>query len=137
MPIMNVQRIEPKTERRKSPGGLDMGEALSTEPCEPCLALSPRDARREREKDPRYAAVLMTDGPDRVTLESAAGMDKWWFGMYGSRNLGQTFVVKTGEQFQLLHVNELDDFAQASPALVGERLLIRTEHRLYSIRRKA
>jgi outer membrane protein assembly factor BamB len=50
---------------------------------------------------------------------------------------GQTFVVGTGEEFQLLHVNELDDFAQASPALVGERLLIRTEHRLYSIRRKA
>ena len=50
---------------------------------------------------------------------------------------GQTFVVATGEQFELLHVNELDDFAQASPALVGERLLIRTEQRLYSIRRKA
>jgi outer membrane protein assembly factor BamB len=50
---------------------------------------------------------------------------------------GQTFVVATGEQFQLLHVNELDDFTQASPALVGERLLIRTEHKLYSIRRKA
>jgi len=50
---------------------------------------------------------------------------------------GQTFVVTTGEQFQLLHVNELDDMALASPALVGERLLIRTEHRLYSIRRKA
>ena len=50
---------------------------------------------------------------------------------------GQTFVVTTGEQFELLHVNELDDFSQASPALVGERLLIRTEHRLYSIRRKA
>ena len=50
---------------------------------------------------------------------------------------GQTFVVSTGEQFQLSHVNELDDFSQASPALVGERLLIRTERRLYSIRRKA
>jgi len=50
---------------------------------------------------------------------------------------GQTFVVKTGDQFQLLHVNELDDFVQASPALAGERLLIRTERRLYSIRRKA
>jgi outer membrane protein assembly factor BamB len=49
---------------------------------------------------------------------------------------GQTFVVATGEEFKLLHVNELDDMAQASPALVGERLLIRTEHRLYSIRRK-
>lgn len=47
---------------------------------------------------------------------------------------GQTFVITTGEQFKLLHVNELDDMAQASPALVGERLLIRTEHRLYSIR---
>ena len=50
---------------------------------------------------------------------------------------GQTFVVTTGEEFKLSHVNELDDFTQASPALVGERLLIRTEHRLYSIRRKA
>jgi outer membrane protein assembly factor BamB len=49
---------------------------------------------------------------------------------------GQTFVVAAGEEFKLLHVNELDDMAQASPALVGERLLIRTEHRLYSIRRR-
>jgi outer membrane protein assembly factor BamB len=49
---------------------------------------------------------------------------------------GQTFVVAAGEEFKLLHVNELDDMAQASPALVGERLLIRTEHRLYSIRGK-
>ena len=49
---------------------------------------------------------------------------------------GQTFVVGTGEEFKLLHVNALDDFTLASPALVGERLLIRTEHRLYSIRRK-
>ena len=49
---------------------------------------------------------------------------------------GQTFVVTTGEEFKLSHVNELDDMAQASPALVGERLLIRTEHQLYSIRQK-
>jgi outer membrane protein assembly factor BamB len=50
---------------------------------------------------------------------------------------GQTFVIETGEAFKLSHVNELDDMAQASPALVGERLLIRTEHTLYSIRRKS
>ncbi len=48
---------------------------------------------------------------------------------------GQTFVISAGEQFQLLHVNPLDEMALASPALVGERLLIRTEGRLYSIRR--
>ena len=50
---------------------------------------------------------------------------------------GQTFVMGTGEEFKLLHVNNLDDMAQASPAMVGERLLIRTEQRLYSIRRKS
>ena len=50
---------------------------------------------------------------------------------------GQTFVITTGEQFKLLHVNELDEMAQASPALVGDRLLIRTEQRLYSIRRSS
>ncbi len=49
---------------------------------------------------------------------------------------GQTFVIKTGEQFELLHTNDLDDMTLASPALAGERLLIRTEHRLYSIRRR-
>jgi outer membrane protein assembly factor BamB len=49
---------------------------------------------------------------------------------------GQTFVIATGEQFKLLHVNELNDMAQASPAIAGERLLIRTEQRLYSIRRR-
>ena len=47
---------------------------------------------------------------------------------------GQTFVIAAGEKFQLLHVNDLDDMAQASPAIVGERLLLRTETRLYSIR---
>jgi len=50
---------------------------------------------------------------------------------------GQTYVIATGDEFKLLHVNALDDFSLASPALVEDRLLLRTEHRLYSIRRKA
>ncbi|MBI1761731.1 MAG: serine/threonine protein kinase, partial [Acidobacteria bacterium] len=49
---------------------------------------------------------------------------------------GQTFVIAAGETFKLLHVNELDEMAQATPAIVGERLLVRTETKLYSIRRK-
>jgi outer membrane protein assembly factor BamB len=48
---------------------------------------------------------------------------------------GQTFVVAAGREFKLLHVNALDEMAQATPALVGDRLLLRTEGRLYSIRR--
>ncbi|HKO63545.1 MAG TPA: PQQ-binding-like beta-propeller repeat protein [Pyrinomonadaceae bacterium] len=47
---------------------------------------------------------------------------------------GQTFVVDAGPEFKLLHVNKLDDFTLATPAVVGDRLLIRTEKRLYSIK---
>lgn len=42
-----------------------------------------------------YAAVIMTDQGDRITLESAAGMDDWWFGLYGDEQVSQTFIVKT------------------------------------------
>jgi len=48
---------------------------------------------------------------------------------------GKTFVIEAGETFQLLHVNPLEEMAQATPAIVGERLLVRTEGRLYSIRK--
>jgi outer membrane protein assembly factor BamB len=47
---------------------------------------------------------------------------------------GKTFVVAAGDKYQLLHVNTLEEMAQATPAIVGDRLLIRTETRLYSIR---
>ncbi len=47
---------------------------------------------------------------------------------------GKTFVIAAGEKFELLQVNDLDEMAQSSPAIVGERLLLRTETRLYSIR---
>lgn len=50
---------------------------------------------------------------------------------------GVTFVVTAGENFKVLHTNQLDEMAQATPALVGERLLIRTETKLYSIRKKS
>src|SRR6185369_6090473 len=50
---------------------------------------------------------------------------------------GQTYVLAAGKKLELLHVNALDEMAQATPALVGDRVLLRTEGRLYSIRRKA
>jgi outer membrane protein assembly factor BamB len=48
---------------------------------------------------------------------------------------GKTFVIRAGEKFELVESNELDEMALATPALVGERLLLRTEGHLYSIRR--
>jgi outer membrane protein assembly factor BamB len=49
---------------------------------------------------------------------------------------GKTFVIAAGEKFELLHINLLDEMAQATPAIVGDRLLLRTESRLYSIRNR-
>ena len=57
----------------------------------------------------------------------------------GARNvpLGDTFVIDAAEnahEYRLVRTNSLDDFSMATPAIVGDRLLIRTQHHLYSIR---
>jgi outer membrane protein assembly factor BamB len=48
---------------------------------------------------------------------------------------GQTYAVTAGDNFELQHTNVLDDITLATPAIVGDRLILRTEHKLYSIRR--
>lgn len=52
---------------------------------------------------------------------------------------GVTFVIKEGDQFELLRTNELaeDDMCMATPAIAGDRLIIRTSERIYSIRDSA
>ncbi len=49
---------------------------------------------------------------------------------------GVTFVVRAGDRFELLHTNKLaeDDLCFATPAIAGDRLLIRTSARVYCIR---
>jgi hypothetical protein len=50
---------------------------------------------------------------------------------------GMTFVFRGGDDFEPLHTNPLaeDDMCMATPAIAGNRLLIRTAARLYMIRR--
>jgi outer membrane protein assembly factor BamB len=50
---------------------------------------------------------------------------------------GDTFVIEAGATYRLLGVNSLEDWAMATPAIVSDRLLIRTKSRLYSIRNSA
>lgn len=52
---------------------------------------------------------------------------------------GVTFVLRAGNKFELLHTNKLadDDMCMATPAIVGDRLLIRTGKRIYCVRRAA
>jgi outer membrane protein assembly factor BamB len=47
---------------------------------------------------------------------------------------GDTYVIEAADEYRLIAVNSLDEFALATPAIVGDRLLIRTQSRLYSIR---
>lgn len=50
---------------------------------------------------------------------------------------GVTFVLEAGQDFQIAHTNTLadDDMCMATPAIAGNRLLIRTAERVYCIRK--
>ncbi|MFK7822298.1 MAG: serine/threonine protein kinase, partial [Planctomycetaceae bacterium] len=47
---------------------------------------------------------------------------------------GDTYVLNSGAEFKIQATNSLGDFTMATPAIAGDRLLIRTEKKLYSIR---
>jgi outer membrane protein assembly factor BamB len=51
---------------------------------------------------------------------------------------GVTFVLKDSDKFDFMHTNQLaeDDMGMATPAIVGDRLLIRTAARIYCIKEK-
>lgn len=50
---------------------------------------------------------------------------------------GKTYVIRAGDKYELLDSNDLEEMALATPALVGDRLILRTENQLYSIRKSA
>jgi outer membrane protein assembly factor BamB len=52
---------------------------------------------------------------------------------------GVTFVMAAGKEFEILHTNTLaaDDMGMATPAIVGDKLLLRTSARLYCIEKAA
>ncbi len=52
---------------------------------------------------------------------------------------GETFVVQAGRQFKLLQTNSLaeDEMCMATPAIAGDKLIIRTAERIYCLQRGA
>jgi len=49
---------------------------------------------------------------------------------------GETFVVQAGPEFKILGTNALDDMTLATPAIAQGRLLIRTQGKLYCLRKE-
>ncbi len=47
---------------------------------------------------------------------------------------GRTFVIRAGDKYEALESNDLGEMALATPAIVGDRLILRTDKHLYSIR---
>jgi outer membrane protein assembly factor BamB len=48
---------------------------------------------------------------------------------------GDTVVVRAGRDFKVLGKNSLDEMALATPAVAGGSLFVRTQSRLYCLRR--
>ncbi len=87
------------------------------------------DARTGKEL---YAPKRLPDGK-AFTTSPWANQGK----IYCLNEDGVTFVLKDSDTFELLHTNKLadDDMGMATPAIAGDRLLIRTSARLYSIKK--
>lgn len=75
----------------------------------------------------------------RIPEGRAFTASPWAYGdkIFCLSEFGVTFVIRAGDQFELLHTNPLadDDMGMATPAITGDRLLIRTSARLYCIRK--
>jgi len=79
-----------------------------------------------------YKARIHPDGAGDFTTSPWAYNGK----IFCLNEEGKTFVIKAGDTYELLHVNPLEEMALATPAIVGDRLLVRTASVLYSIRNK-
>ena len=111
-------------------------------------ALQPDDAGLRRAAlcplRPRAAERLqLADGQAAVRAAAAAGrhaLHGLAVGLQRSRVLPERrrrdVRRAAGDKFELLHTNKLadDDMCMATPAMVGDRLLIRTSARIYCIR---
>jgi len=56
--------------------------------------------------------------------------------VYLTSQEGTTLVYKEGDRPELLETNKLDDPIDASPALVGKQIFLRSHTRLYCIEGK-
>ena len=76
----------------------------------------------------------------RIPNGRAFTSSPWAYGgkVFCLNEYGETFVFEAGDEFKPLHINALadDDMCMATPAIVGDRLLIRTAVRLYSLKKQ-
>ena len=74
---------------------------------------------------------------ERLPEGRAFTASPWAFNgmVFCANEYGETFVIRAGPRFELLHRNLLadDDMIMASPAIADGRLFLRTDRRLYCL----
>ena len=74
---------------------------------------------------------IRQEGTTSFTASPWAGNGK----IFALSEDGDTFVFQAGPEYKLLHKNSLDEMCMATPAIAGDRLLIRTLTKLYCLRK--
>ena len=74
-------------------------------------------------------------GPDRLPEGRAFTSSPWAANgkIFYLNEYGVTYVLEAGREFKLLYANKLleDDMCMATPALAGDKLIVRTDARVY------
>ena len=89
--------------------------------------LSCHDARTGQ---PLYQKQRIRQGTTPFTASPWAANGK----IFALSEEGDTYVIQAGPEYKLLRTNSLDEMCMASPAIAGDRLLIRTLTKLYCFR---
>ena len=74
---------------------------------------------------------IRVEGNTSFTASPWAGHGK----IFALSEDGDTFVFQAGPEYKLLHKNSLDEMCMATPAIAGDRLLIRTLTKLYCLKK--
>ena len=74
----------------------------------------------------------------RIRVAASFTSSPWAYNgkIFALSEQGDTYVIRAGREFEVMGVNSLGELALASPAIAGDRLLIRTQSKLYSIRKE-
>ena len=89
--------------------------------------LSCHDARTGRQV---YEKQRIREGVTSFTASPWAANGK----LFALSEDGDTFVFQSGPEYKLLRTNSLNEMCMATPAMAGDRLLIRTLTKLYCLR---
>ena len=74
-------------------------------------------------------------GRQRISVGEGFTSSPWAYNgkIFALSERGTTYVIEAGAEFRVIGENELDEFTMATPAILGDSLIIRTSEAVYRI----